>query len=40
MDGVIENSSEDISRIEIETNQDHTHNIEGERAPSPMKIDR
>ena len=40
MDEVIENSSKDISCTEMETSQDHTHNIEGECAPSPMKIDQ
>ena len=40
MDGVIDDASEEISYMEIETNQNHMHNIESERAHSPMKIDR
>ena len=41
MDGVVEYADdEDMSQIEIETNQNDTHIIEHEGAPSPMNIDR
>lgn len=40
MDGAIYDASEEISDMEIETNQNHTYNTENERTPSPMKMDR